>query len=168
MSWIYKAPKVFFLFIIALGIRVGICCKVAARDNIQNLLLHREEKRESFFPQVFLLLFRDATALLVANLDDLAQDFIETLYMLVGAVYVLESHIEQRWHYISAKVDKNLCVELNRFIVVLVAFVEDSTGLQGVLFFADAQAFIDREVTTLHKVNELRTVFFVAEDLYEV
>ena len=69
---------------------------------------------------------------------------------------------------VSAQVDKNLGVKLDRPAIVLVTPVQDSTRFQCFLLLADAQTLIDREVAPLHEIDELRSILPVAEDLYEV
>ena len=97
-------------------------------------------------PDILLLSLGDSAALSITDLDQLAQDIIKLLDVLIRSIHVLEVEIEQSVHDICAKVDKDLSIELNGFRVVLVTAIQDSTCLEGLLLFADLQAFVNREV----------------------
>ena len=69
---------------------------------------------------------------------------------------------------VSAQIDEDLGVKLYCPAIVLVAPVQDSARFECFLLLADAQTLIDREVTPLDEIDELRSILPVAEDLYEM
>jgi hypothetical protein len=118
-------------------------------------------------PEVFLLALSNTAALFVADLDDEAQDFVKLLNVLVAPVHVLEHYVEQSVDNVSSQVDENLSVTLNCLVVGLITFVQHCAGLKCAFFLANSQTFVDREVSALDEVHDLRLVLLVAQYLHE-
>ena len=59
-----------------------------------------------------------STALLVANLDNIAHDFIEPLDVIVLTVHILEHCVEESVHDVFAKLSQDLGVELDGLEIV--------------------------------------------------
>ena len=67
----------FLITSIDIRVRVLIC------NQIEDLLLDREDPFQSMLPQVFLLLLSNSATLLVTDLDHLIKDVIELLDVLI-------------------------------------------------------------------------------------
>ena len=61
-------------------------------------------------PEVFLFTLGDPAALLITNLNDLAEDFVKLLNMLIRSIHILECHIEKSVNDISAEIDEDFDV----------------------------------------------------------
>ena len=63
---------------------------------------------------------------------------------------------------VGAQIHQHLHVELHRLVVVLVALVEDRTGLERLPLLAYLQTLVDGEVASRDEVDYLGAILLVA------
>lgn len=132
-------------------------------------LLDKKDALECMLPKVSLVLIRcHSTALFVTYFDNLSQNFIELLDRLIFAVHVLVNLIEKGWHQVDSNFDQNFSVELDSFVVLRVASVQNCAGLSSILFQTDFQTFLDWEVAARNKFNDLVAILAMTKDLHKL